>query len=144
MARLTIPVQVRWSDTDGYNHVNNAKMLTILEEARIAVFWGDSGVPHASGTQTLLARQEIEYLSPLEYSREPVQVEIWVSHLGGASLDVCYEVIGPDGVAARAMTTLVMVDLASGRPRRLTEEERGAWSPLLGEPVPFRRRRAGG
>lgn len=143
MSRRNVPVQVRWSDTDGYNHVNNAKMLTILEEARIAVFWPESGTPHEAGTQTLLARQEIEYLAPLEYSREPVRVEVWVSHLGGASLDVCYELHGPDGVAARAMTTLVMIDLTSGRPRRLTEAERERWSPLLGEPVPFRRRPAG-
>ena len=38
MARLTIPVRLRWSDTDGYQHVNNAKMLTLLEEVRIVAF----------------------------------------------------------------------------------------------------------
>src|SRR5699024_241737 len=39
MPRLTIPVHMRWSDIDGYRHVNNARMLTLLEEARIAAFW---------------------------------------------------------------------------------------------------------
>ena len=60
--------------------------------------------------------------------------------MGGASLDVCYEVPGPDGVAARAMTTLVLVDATTGRPRRITDEERAAWSELLEDPVTFRRR----
>ena len=38
----------------------------------------------------LVARQEIEYLLPLGYSRAPVLVELWISHLGGASIEVSY------------------------------------------------------
>ena len=52
MTRLHVPVPVRWSDLDAYEHVNNARMLTLLEEARIAAFWSDqaggapTAVPH--------------------------------------------------------------------------------------------------
>lgn len=62
--------------------------------------------------------------------------------MSGASMDVCYEVHAPDRsqVYARAQTTVVMLDAASGRPRRLTAEERAAWEPYLEEPVAFRRR----
>ena len=152
MARLTVPIKIRWSDIDGYGHVNNAAMLTLLEEARIAAFWADpadgdgatAGSILATGdgsrTATLIAHQEIEYLAPLTYTTAPLQVQMWLSDLGGASLEVCYEVPGPEGVVARAMTTLVLVDTETGRPRRITEEERAAWSELLDEPVAFRRR----
>src|SRR5699024_11445017 len=87
-----IPAHMRWTDLDAYGHVNNAAMLTLLEEARIAAFWSDgsssdgstaaigsaatkvlSGGP-ASDTRTLVARQEIEYLAPLDYSQKPVDV----------------------------------------------------------------------
>ena len=80
MARLTVPVKLRWSDIDGYGHVNNAAMLTLLEEARIAAFWADpdddadaaGGRILAAGTgaqtATFIAHQEIEYLAPLEYN----------------------------------------------------------------------------
>ncbi|MEE6280411.1 acyl-CoA thioesterase [Georgenia sunbinii] len=153
MTRLTVPVKIRWSDIDGYGHVNNAAMLTLLEEARIAAFWADpaddgaaAGGLLAAGdgasTATLIAHQEIEYLAPVKYTTAPIDVQMWLGRLGGASLDVCYEVPGPGGVAARATTTLVLVDAATGRPRRLTEDERSTWSELLEAPVEFRRRRS--
>ena len=109
MARLEVPVLLRWSDLDAYQHVNNAAMLTLLEEARITAFWrapaGDlapwpTAVLDAGPTaqmSTLVARQEIEYLRPLSYRRTPVIVEMWLGHLGGASLDVCYEMRDPLG-----------------------------------------------
>lgn len=160
MARLCIPVRLRWSDVDAYAHVNNVAMLTILEESRIEAFWRHPGAadgpdprpgaPTAvldagpgADTSTLVARQEVEYLAPLAYRREPVLVELWIGHLGGASIDVCYEVREPaDGgtVYARAETTVVLVDTTTGRPRRLGEAERAAWQPYLEEPVRLRRR----
>lgn len=146
--RLTVPVKVRWSDIDGYGHVNNAAMFTLLEEARIATFWhGAEGATnvlqagHGGATHTYIARQEIEYLAPIDYRAEPLQVELWLSRIGGASLDVCYEIPVGGEVAVRAMTTVVTVNPDTGRPRRITPEERAAWEPLVGEPVQFRRGR---
>ncbi|WP_089772948.1 acyl-CoA thioesterase [Ruania alba] len=141
---------MRWSDLDAYGHVNNAAMLTLLEEARIATFWSDGG--SAAGTKvltagptatsfTLVARQEIEYLAPLDYSQEPVAVDLWIGRIGGASLEVCYELRSPAGtLCAKAATSIVMVEAASGRPRRLTEDERTALESLLEDPIEFRRR----
>src|SRR5699024_363048 len=106
MARLTLPVRVRWSDIDGYGHVNNAAVLTLLEEARIAAFWAepDDDAPAAVGrlrtvgsgatTATFIAHQEIEYAAPLSYTTAPLQVELWLARMGGASIDVCYEIPG--------------------------------------------------
>jgi acyl-CoA thioester hydrolase len=159
MTRLNVPVQLRWADLDAYGHVNNVQMLQLLEEARIEAFWSHPGAD-ATGhptavieagpgalTTTLVARQEIEYLHPLAYRRAPVVVALWLGHLGGASIDVCYEVhdaVPGSAVAtpyARATTTVVLVDAATGRPRRLTVAERAAWSPFLEEPIVLRRRR---
>ena len=30
--RLPVPVRIRWSDLDAYGHVNNAALLTLLED----------------------------------------------------------------------------------------------------------------
>jgi acyl-CoA thioester hydrolase len=153
MSRIGIPVQIRWADIDGYGHVNNAAMLTLLEEARIAAFWNvdlENGSARPSQTlaagpaatsYTLVARQEIEYRAPLSFSQRAAQIDLWVARIGGASLDVHYEVRSPDGVlCALAATSIVMVDAGTGQPRRLTEAERAALEPLLDEPVAFRRR----
>lgn len=150
--KLTVPVAVRWSDIDAYGHVNNAELLRILEEARIQAFWASSSSDRpttaildatpGSQTATLIARLEIEYLRPIPYQREPLNVHMWISHLGGASLDLCYEVRDHANQEkfAHALTTVVMADAESQKPRRVTEREREAWQPLLGEAPRFRRR----
>jgi len=172
MSRIVVPVQLRWSDMDAYAHVNNVEMLRLLEEARIEAFWrhpappADGGWPTAvldagpgAQTATLVASQEIEYVRPLGYRRSPVAITLWIGHLGGASIDVCYEVSdladasdtsdtldtadtagAPVEVYARARTTLVLVDAATGSPRRISSAERAAWQGYVEEPVRIRRR----
>ncbi|TFD62730.1 acyl-CoA thioesterase [Cryobacterium suzukii] len=153
--KLHVPIRLRWSDLDAYGHVNNAEMLRLLEEARILALWvtEDDGAIGAAvldgrpgaATLTLIARQEIEYLAPVPYLRQPLDVRLWLGKLGGASLDVCYEVYSPEGVTpellyARATTTIVLVDAASERPRRINDTERAAWTPYLAAPIEFARR----
>lgn len=155
--RLRVPIRLRWSDIDAYAHVNNAAMLGLLEEVRIQAFWtvptgpADSsdergpaildGTPGAE-TLSLIAQQEIEYLRPIPYGRQPLDCEVWIARLGGASLDVHYEVYSPEGVEPRELTTraastLVLVDAATQKPRRISADERAAWSPYLENPVVF-------
>ncbi|MET0591021.1 MAG: thioesterase family protein [Naasia sp.] len=153
--RLTVPIRLRWSDFDAYQHVNNAELLRLLEEARIEAFWATDeestaatavldGRPGAD-TMTLIARQEVEYLLPIPYTRSPLEIELWIGHLGGASLRLCYEIFSPAGVLprltyARAETTLVMVRAATGRPERITDAQRAAWAPYVEAPLEFSRR----
>ncbi|WP_174520403.1 acyl-CoA thioesterase [Curtobacterium ammoniigenes] len=159
MARLHVPVRLRWSDIDAYGHVNNSAMLRLLEEARILAFWapdadetpepGEYPAPvidgrPGSGTLTVIAGQRLEYLASIPYFRRPLDVQLWFGRLGGASLDVSYEVCSPAGVTppvlyTRASTTLVLVDAATERPRRLSDAERAACEPWIDEPVVFSR-----
>jgi len=157
MSRIHVAIPLRWSDFDAYAHVNNAEMFRILEEARIEAFWrpDDGSVsdvvtavldarPGAENI-SLIARQEIEYLAPIPYMRAPIDIEMWIGRIGGASLEVCYEVFSPVGVLprslfVRAATTIVMVAASTGRPRRINDELRALWSPYVGDPVKFSKR----
>jgi acyl-CoA thioester hydrolase len=96
------------------------------------------------GAQTLalIARQEIEYLAPIPYMRQPLDIEMWAGGLGGASIDVCYEVFSPIGVEprvlyTRAATTVVMVSAETNNPTRVPAELREAWKPYVEAPVSF-------
>lgn len=157
--RVHVPVHLRWGDLDAYNHVNNVELMRLLEEARVRAFWRseedgddvDRGMAlieaeAGSDTITLIARHEVAYLAPVAYRRGPLDVQLWISHLGGASLDVCYDVCGTaeraDELYARAVSTIVLVDSATNRPRRITDEEREAWSRYLGEPLQLGRTRS--
>lgn len=159
MARLHVPIRLRWSDIDAYGHVNNSAVLRLLEEARIAGFWGhdpsdvdedgDLAAPiidgrPGSGTMTVIAAQRLEYLASIPYQRRPLDVQLWIGRTGGASIDVSYEVWSPAGVEpavlyTRATTALVMVDTDTDRPRRLTDAERAACAPYIEPPVVFAR-----
>jgi acyl-CoA thioester hydrolase len=165
MTRLHVPTLLRWSDLDAYGHVNNANMLRLLEEARIQAFWVSDVVDGSAagantavglstavldarpGTDTfsVIARQEVEYLRPIEYTRHPLDIHLWFGRLGGASLEVSYEVWSVEGIEptvlyTRAMTTIVLVDSSTMKPRRIRAEEREAWLPFVEEPVQFSRR----
>ena len=157
MARIHVQIPLRWSDFDAYAHVNNAEMLRLLEEARIQAMWRpdegvEGGAPTAvmdvrpgAATLALIARQEIEYLAPIPYMRAPLDIEMWAGGIGGASLDVCYEIFSPIGVAPRilytkAATTVVMVSAETSQPTRIPADLRAAWTPYIGTPVAFSRR----
>lgn len=162
--RLRIPIPVRWGDLDAYGHVNNAAAFTLLEEARIQAFWANPDNPRpwptavlpmgpGAATQTLVARQEIEYRRPVPYLRDGIVVETWIGRLGGSSIELCYSVHATEPGLERtgpaltsppytvAATTLVMVTTQTGAPTRLTERQRAAWEPFVEEPLVFRHRR---
>ena len=156
MTRVHIEIPLRWSDFDAYAHVNNAEMLRILEEARIQAFWrpddGVTALPSAvidarPGAETiaLIARQEIEYLAPIPYMRAPIDIELWIGRMGGASIEICYELFSPVGNAPRllytkAITTLVMVTTATGKPQRIGDDLRQVMSAYVEDGVAFTRR----
>ncbi|MFJ3956809.1 acyl-CoA thioesterase [Arthrobacter sp. NPDC090010] len=157
-AGLSFPVQIRFGDIDSYGHVNNVVYLSYLEDARVQLIHrtlgGDAGAGAVEedtfhdlvGVEnfTLVARHEIEYVRPLLFRTEPVQVNIWVTGIGGSSFDFGYEVAEPDGSAvyALAASAMVLVGRESGAPVRLSQAQRHALERWSGEPVPFRRRAA--
>lgn len=154
--RLHVPIDLRWGDLDAFNHVNNTSMLKLLEECRVRAFWApDEGEPRyptavvpspgRSGLLTLVARQEIEYLRPVPYQGEPLDVQLWFARLGGSSVEVCYEVFSPavsseQILYARSSAVIVLVEAESGHPVRLSPGIREAWEPYLGEPIRYARR----
>ncbi len=156
--RVHVPVHLRWGDQDAYNHVNNVELLRVLEEARVRALWrtddsGSDGVDQGlalidaapgATTMTLVARHEVEYRAPISYQRTPLDVQLWIGRIGGASIDICYEVRAQQterAAAAVGATTVVLVDADSGSPRRISSEERTAWESYCETPVHFTGRR---
>lgn len=130
------------SDADAHDADASSPAARSAVGASTAVLDGRPG----AATLTLIARQEIEYLAPIPYLRQPLDIQLWLGRLGGASLEVCYEVWSPASAAqallyTRAATTIVLVDSTTERPRRISDAEREAWAPYLGEPVQFSKRR---
>jgi acyl-CoA thioester hydrolase len=130
--RFVYDVALRWSDMDAYGHVNNARFLTIYEEARVAMFFVGAK-SHGLGSfeeGIVIARHEIDYLRPVDYG-DPVRVEMWISQLRAAAFTVSYEMFDNDALASRAKSVCVPYNLEQGYPRRLTEVERDFLEPYV-------------
>jgi acyl-CoA thioester hydrolase len=122
------PVQLRWSDPDMLGHVNHARALSLLEDARLAMI---NGRP---GGGLILARLEADYLRQLYYRvAEPLCVTSWVTRLGTKSIVVRQELAQDGEVAIRADIVMVVFDFAANASRSMTDDERAHWSRYLDE-----------
>ena len=124
-------VEIRWSDVDAYQHVNNAVYATYLEECR------DEWVERALGEvgdswDLVLARVAIDFRRELRLEDEEVVVSCTLVRIGNSSLTLREEVRTRDGeLSAEAEAVLVARDREGGRSRPLTDAEREAFERAL-------------
>jgi len=124
---------------DAYGHVNNVQYLRYMEEARIALIheMSDGSGPSMLDEGVVVVRQEIDYRKPLVYRPEPIPIVCWVDAISNSSFTVAYDVTDDDGtVYANGSARLVLVDLESGRPRRVGPEDRARLERLLDDRLP--------
>ncbi|WP_214371248.1 acyl-CoA thioesterase [Pseudonocardia sp. H11422] len=137
MARYVAQVPLRWTDQDSYRHLNHARTVTLLEEARIDLFFdaaAQEGVAGFAGG-LLVAGLEVDYRRQIPYRSSTLRVAMWVHEVRAASFSISYEMNdGPDAddpVAVGARTRMALFDLDAQRPRRLSVPEReflGRWA----------------
>ena len=120
-----VEVPLRWGDLDAQGHVNNARFIDYLQEARADFLLG-SPVSHLLGGGMVVVSHQIEYLAPIEYRDEPVLVDVAVLSCGGAQIELGYRLHHQGRCCARARTRLCPYDLTEQRVRRLSGAER-AW-----------------
>jgi acyl-CoA thioester hydrolase len=126
---------VRWDDLDAFGHVNNAKYLTLAQEARF--HWSfiqhqEKGDYH-SIVEMVVARAEIDFLAPIYEGGRYVDVNLWVDSIGNSSFAMIYEISDENSLFARIKTVQVAVDLQSKKSRLLTEHERDFLGDYLEE-----------
>jgi len=107
---------VRWDDIDAFGHVNNAKYLTYIQEARF--LWSPL-------LEMVVAKAEVDYLVPIYVGGRFYDITLWVEQIGNSSFTLGYEVIGDNGVVhAKVKTVQVAVSMETKKTRPLTASER--------------------
>ena len=117
---MVTPLRVRWSDLDSYGHVNNVKFFDYVQEGRIAFSEAVSTqMARTRGGETedlwMVVRQDVDYVTQLEFRMEPYEVATGVTNVGTTSMSFCSEVRGDGKIFARAATTVVCAN-QTGRP----------------------------
>lgn len=108
-----IQIRVRYGDLDPQWHVNNARFLTFLEQARmtylvkVGIFDGKSFID----LPLIVADAHISFLAPIEFG-ETVDVRTRVSKIGNKSMMFEYEIasVEENRLYARAETVMVAYD----------------------------------
>jgi acyl-CoA thioester hydrolase len=137
MARHRFRCPLRWSDMDAYGIVNNVVFLRYLEEARVD-FINRMAPPErdaffAGGS--VVVRHWIDYKHRLVHQLEPIDIDLWVTALGAATVTVDYEVKDEDTVYAVASTVMAPFDYVAGRLRRLSDAETRFFAAYLEQPM---------
>ena len=107
---------VRWDDIDAFGHVNNAKYLTYIQEARF--LWSPI-------IEMVVARAEVDFIEPIYEGGRLYDVNLWVESIGNSSFTMAYEVVGDNGVVhAKVRTVQVVVNMETKKSRPLKDSER--------------------
>ena len=126
-------LQIRWADLDAFKHINNASYLIYMQEARADFTWF---ARIARGEEPLLAdmvvaRAEVDFLSPIHQSGTTLDVEIYVEKISNSSFVMVYEMSQGGTLRARGKTVQVGVDMETEKARRLRDAEREFLSNYL-------------
>jgi acyl-CoA thioester hydrolase len=115
---------------DVYGHVNNARVLTLYEEARVALMFRGAREQGLTSLEdgVVISRHEVDYLRPVDYG-DPVRIEMWVAEIRPSRFTIDYELYAADALASRARSVCVPFDLAAGRPRRISPQEHAFLAP---------------
>jgi acyl-CoA thioester hydrolase len=114
-SRFRIDAEVRYSDLDPNEHVNHARYLIYLEEARLAfrrLLDRELGLPNA--VTWPIAELTIRYLRSAAYPGS-LRVELAPIHVGRTSFTLGYGIFDRDGCVAVASNRSVCVDRVTGQ-----------------------------
>jgi acyl-CoA thioester hydrolase len=119
-------LEIRWADLDAFKHINNAAYRVYMQEARADFTWFSR---IAKGEEPLLAdmvvaRAEVDYLSPIHQTGTTLEVEIYIEKVSNSSFVMVYEMSQGGTLRARGKTVQVGVDMETEKARRLRDNER--------------------
>ncbi|MEV0947031.1 thioesterase family protein [Rhodococcus sp. NPDC049939] len=122
-------VPVRWSDMDAFEHINHARMVTLLEEARIDWLLSESPENPSFITSSFIADIHLRYRSQLRHSDSPLRITMWIAKHRAVDFTIGYEVRSAraelsDPPAVTGTTQLAVADVDTQRLRRITDAER--------------------
>lgn len=123
---LELNIELRWSDQDLMGHVNNARIMTLAEEARIRAM---EKLQRAAGSdvpfEAVLRTSNTDFLAPVMYPGDCV-VRVWISKIGNTSCVMQHELSQNGKVAATVEAVVVMFSSATQAPMHITDNVRKA------------------
>ena len=131
--RATIPVEVRYAETDGMGIVRHANYLVWFElsRTRLCADAGQSYVDiESTGFRLTVTGASVRYRRPARYG-DTVEVTSWIQGLGSRGIQFAYEVHRDAALLATGRTDHVWIN-AQNRPCRVPDELRPTFTRAAG------------
>ena len=124
---FSIPIQIRFSDIDGYQHVNNGVYFNYFEHSRAAYLLDHCGW-NLMEVGCVVAHVGIDYFRPIHLS-DTILVYVKCTKVGKTSFDLDQYIIGKTSdseevVFSKCHCTLVSVDMKTMKPTLIPAEYR--------------------
>ncbi len=123
-----VPISVRWRDMDAMGHVNNAKYISYLEEARVRWMQGVPGVAMTDAIAPVVAATNVNYRAPIVWPNDIV-VELFVERLGTSSVTIGHRIVDQKDervLYSDGNVVVVWMDTRTGRSAPLPDAIRAA------------------
>ncbi|WP_067828317.1 acyl-CoA thioesterase [Nocardia inohanensis] len=117
----TYQIQLRRTDMDALQHLNNVVFAQYLDEARADLLAAHES-PDAAW-HVVVANQRLTYRTPLVFRRTPVTVATTVARIGTSSFTLAHEIRDEANVYLTATSTLVAIGDGASRPLTPAERE---------------------
>lgn len=122
--------KIRYADTDGQGHVNNAVFSTFLETGRVEILYSPEDPVLPEGRTFVIASLKLDFLAEINW---PGQVDIGtgLTSIGNSSLRLRQQLHQGESCVAVAETIIVQVDPKTAKSAPLTGPSRERLSRWL-------------
>lgn len=120
---FSVPIKIRFSETDMLGHVNNVSPFIYFEEGRIEFlksigFWQE--FEQENGVIPVAADMQCDYHSQMFFG-DAVRLYVKVAYIGTTSLDIHYMIVkDQEEITVTGRGRLVCVDIKTGKPQHLS------------------------
>ncbi|HIP36970.1 MAG TPA: acyl-CoA thioesterase [Crocinitomix sp.] len=111
---ITTPIQIRFSDCDMLQHVNNAVYLQYFEISRINFFKSEIPTWDWKKKGIILLKNTVEYKLPLLLTDE-CRIEVNCIHIGSKSFTLNYNLKVDDNIKCYGESVLVCYDFIENK-----------------------------
>ncbi|MDN5824440.1 MULTISPECIES: acyl-CoA thioesterase [Arthrobacter] len=124
MSSTDVTIALRWSDQDANGHLNHARIVTLMEEARVRWIRTEDGFARLL-MGVVVASMTVDYLAQAEYIPS-MTIGLGIERIGTKSFTLRHTGV-QDGTTVFVGTTVIVPLAADGAASRaLTDDEREA------------------
>ena len=130
--KFTVALRVADADIDRQGHVNNVAFVRYIQDGAVAHWRSVASVEVQTAFTWVVRRHEVEYLRPA-FAGEELLLRTWVGEPSGATWERFTEILrtGEDKPLVTARTVWVLLDAATGRPRRVDPAMVAQFAPKM-------------